>query len=302
MATDNSAAWAAAGEAASTAASVIATSNTNKKTKKWNEQMMQRQRDWALADWARNNEYNSPRAQMERLKEAGLNPNLVYGNGATTEAANIRSTDTPSWNPQAPDFKDAGRSLSTYQDVRLKKQQNDLMKQQIAIAERDAQLKALQASALELGIIEKRFDIDLKGELRPYNVSIRKKMVEQFDQNIMESLTRMSNATWQMNLNSQANERAWQENTRSQGKYVSDMSTAELQRDIMRMSMNKTTEEINQIRRVTDNLIKDGKMKDMMNRIQQQLGDTGITTSDPGYFKLIVAFLQQIKEGKIKMY
>lgn len=32
--------------------------------------------------WNMNNQYNSPAEQMKRLKEAGLNPNLVYGNGS----------------------------------------------------------------------------------------------------------------------------------------------------------------------------------------------------------------------------
>ena len=39
--------------------------------------------------WNRTNDYNSPLKQMERLKAGGLNPNLVYGNGATTTANNI---------------------------------------------------------------------------------------------------------------------------------------------------------------------------------------------------------------------
>ena len=37
--------------------------------------------------WNMNNAYNDPSAQMERLKQAGLNPNLVYGGGATTTAS-----------------------------------------------------------------------------------------------------------------------------------------------------------------------------------------------------------------------
>ena len=45
------------------------------------------------------NEYNSPKAQVERLKEAGLNPNLMYSNGADTglqsEVANPQVPDAP---------------------------------------------------------------------------------------------------------------------------------------------------------------------------------------------------------------
>ena len=29
--------------------------------------------------WERNNQYNSPQAQMDRLRKAGLNPGLAYG-------------------------------------------------------------------------------------------------------------------------------------------------------------------------------------------------------------------------------
>lgn len=42
-------------------------------------------------DWMLENQYNSPIMQMQRLKEAGLNPNLVYGNGATATGGNIQS-------------------------------------------------------------------------------------------------------------------------------------------------------------------------------------------------------------------
>ena len=53
------------------------------------------QRNWAKDDakmaferditgWMMNNAYNDPAAQMQRLKAAGLNPNLVYGNGSVT--------------------------------------------------------------------------------------------------------------------------------------------------------------------------------------------------------------------------
>lgn len=45
----------------------------------WNLNDYKRQRADALADWNRVNEYNSPIAQMTRYKEAGLNPNLIYG-------------------------------------------------------------------------------------------------------------------------------------------------------------------------------------------------------------------------------
>lgn len=37
------------------------------------------QNEWNLQQWNRENEYNSPLQQMKRFQEAGLNPNLIYG-------------------------------------------------------------------------------------------------------------------------------------------------------------------------------------------------------------------------------
>jgi hypothetical protein len=48
-------------------------------------------RQRALADQKALNLYNSPQQQMQRFKEAGLNPNLIYKQ--TNEGAAVRSTD-----------------------------------------------------------------------------------------------------------------------------------------------------------------------------------------------------------------
>jgi hypothetical protein len=50
-----------------------------------------RNRQNALADQKALNAYNSPLQQMQRFKEAGLNPNLIYKQ--TNEGAAVRSTD-----------------------------------------------------------------------------------------------------------------------------------------------------------------------------------------------------------------
>lgn len=47
-----------------------------------NEQLIKEQNQLNLQQWNRENLYNSPSEQMKRLKVAGLNPNLMYGNGA----------------------------------------------------------------------------------------------------------------------------------------------------------------------------------------------------------------------------
>lgn len=53
-------------------------------THKYNMQLAKYQYDKNMEAWHMQNEYNSPSSQMSRLKQAGLNPNLVYGNGTVT--------------------------------------------------------------------------------------------------------------------------------------------------------------------------------------------------------------------------
>lgn len=43
-----------------------------------------KQNEWNIQQWRRENDYNSPAAQMSRLKAAGLNPDMVYGEGGAT--------------------------------------------------------------------------------------------------------------------------------------------------------------------------------------------------------------------------
>jgi hypothetical protein len=64
---------------------------------------------------------------MARLKEAGLSPHLIYGGGANSISQPVRSTDTKSWSPQAPQF-DGGQVVSQYFGVQ--QQQNALKIQQ----------------------------------------------------------------------------------------------------------------------------------------------------------------------------
>lgn len=157
--------------------SAISQSVLNKKSRKWHEKMYDRQRADSLADWTMQNEYNSPAAQMQRLRNAGLNPNLVYGNGATTEAATVRASDTAgSWNPEAPRF-DLGQAaqsgLQSYFDIQIRQGQADLLKAQNTIAMEDVALKRAQTLATlantansNFDLKNKEYDYGFKSELR----------------------------------------------------------------------------------------------------------------------------------------
>lgn len=66
-----------------------------------NMKLAEYQADRNLELWNLNNEYNTPAKQMERYKAAGLNPNLIYGNGSSS--AGNSSSPAAGYNP--PDIK-----------------------------------------------------------------------------------------------------------------------------------------------------------------------------------------------------
>lgn len=82
-------------------------------------------REDAILFWQMQNEYNSPVEQMSRLRDAGLNPHLVYGNGATTTAGSISAPQAKMANLHAPQYGDALSSamqgLSSYYTLEQQK-------------------------------------------------------------------------------------------------------------------------------------------------------------------------------------
>ena len=107
---------------------------------KMNQQLADTEWQRNLDMWNRQNQYNSPLAQMQRFKEGGLNPNLMYGQGSAGNA-----TTMPRY--QAPEIK-VGRSpmnimntLGAYQDTQLKQAQIDNVKSQRANTDADTIVK-----------------------------------------------------------------------------------------------------------------------------------------------------------------
>lgn len=87
------------------ALSAYSTGKLNRRGERFADKMYHRQRADALSDWDMMNAYNDPSAQMQRLQDAGLNPNLVYGESATaTAAAPPRQSNTSQPQYKQPDF------------------------------------------------------------------------------------------------------------------------------------------------------------------------------------------------------
>ena len=95
----------------------------------------------ALEIMNRQNAYNSPAAQVSRLRAAGLNPNLLYGNGST--ATGNTDVSTPVYNPPSPSFRtdtnmNLANAFSQYQQIASWQAQEESYRAQAAVAKAQA--------------------------------------------------------------------------------------------------------------------------------------------------------------------
>lgn len=137
---------------------------TNEQNQQFAREMYERQRADNLSMWHTQNDYNSPQKQMQRLRESGLNPNLVYGNGSAVNTASPVANATPNV-PQrvAPRIgaaiSGATDSLAMFYDLQAKQASIDNMRVQNTVLKNEALLKSIRAE-------DDTFDLELKKELR----------------------------------------------------------------------------------------------------------------------------------------
>jgi hypothetical protein len=104
-----------------------------------------------LAMWQRNNNYNNPANQMKRLKSAGLNPHLVYGNGSVVGNT---SGQTPKYNAPKVDYNYKpvelpAQQLGQFTDTMLRAAQIDNVRANTQKTEAQTITEAYQAGLLK---------------------------------------------------------------------------------------------------------------------------------------------------------
>lgn len=90
-----------------------------RETNKANRELAQYQNEWNLAQWNRQNAYNTPAAQRARYEEAGINPYFALGNIQSGNAQSLLSADmanqqsgSEAYNMRAQGFQYLGSSIS----------------------------------------------------------------------------------------------------------------------------------------------------------------------------------------------
>lgn len=101
----------------------------NQKTREYNMMLARYQNQENLAQWNRQNQYNLPEKQMQRLRQAGLNPDLMYSNG--TVGNSMSSPEMTSGAPASPMDYSALGGMRTFGDVVTQTLNNEMQRAQI---------------------------------------------------------------------------------------------------------------------------------------------------------------------------
>ena len=119
-----------------------------KKQMEWNEKMQDKQNAWNLNMWNMQNEYNSYANQVERMREAGINP--MFQNAESSNATELTSADINPYQRATSNNLSLQNPVSAYLDAELKqaeianKQADTAYKGEITLTEEQRREKIKQ--------------------------------------------------------------------------------------------------------------------------------------------------------------
>lgn len=227
------------------AANMVMQGSMNKKQMQFSKDMYAQQRKDALADWTMQNEYNSPQSQMQRLRDANLNPNLVYGNGADAKAVGpVRQSSVESWKPTAPqlDINSLGNTMSQYADLKVKEATADNLKAQNSVILQDAILKAAQTASTVQGTEKSKFDLSQGQRLADISFEAAKAALRKTDADTVFTINQDERAAAQNSANlAEAAERIL--NSRSQ-RATNDVQRRQIQQQTINLKKDATLKQL----------------------------------------------------------
>lgn len=248
---------------------------------RFSKRMYERQFADNIAFWNMQNEYNSPQAQMQRFQAAGLNPNLIYGQGNAGNASPIQTPDVQPVQFRNPEFGNALKSaglgfMNAIYDLDIKQAQIDNLKAQNTVYLEDALLKAAQRKGTMTNEERTRFNLDLESELRPISADTRREQLRQL------------RTTTDIAIERNAREAAL--NASSIQEAAERMLTMREQRTVIPYQKRQMDAETARARETIRQMEKDGTLKDMDIELRKQ----GINPQDPMWARIVGRILSDL--------
>lgn len=264
---------------------IVQQGNMNKAARRFAIDTYNRQRRDALSDWTMQNEYNHPSSQMARLRQAGLNPHLVYGNGAVANSQDVRSSNQPSWNPQPPQFE--GNSVMSFYDVSIKEAQLDNLRAQNTVLANDALLKQAQSVATLTAADKTKVDTAIANVDLTYADILKQLQQNNSQADIWKKSTETDYIKQQTEASKQGMQLALSANERAEALKTASLQEAAARILSMRIANAKTEQERKNAEQQFQNL----KGEAMLKQMDIDLRRAGINPGDPGWFKALEKIL-----------
>lgn len=248
---------------------------------RYNKEMYDRQRKDSLADWHMQNQYNqeqnSPAAQMARYKEAGLNPNLIYGQQNMMPAAVVKPTETKGVQPRVSD-QNLPDVMAAYQGSRQMAENISNTKQQnlLLAAQTQKTIAEAKTAGANASVANKLAQLSLAAA----EVGILKTEVE-------------------IKSGAEANQRAWIMQPYDIAEKVARFIVLEEQgktekerRDLIK---NQSQETIKKIEQITEN-IKSSKAQRILMEYEIELNRMGVQKNDSMFWRLMAKMYDSVKD------
>lgn len=155
----------ALGSIAGAVAGGLFSANQAKKNRAFQERMYKKQVEDTINFWNMQNEYNLPSAQLQRLRDAGLNPMLMYGQGGVQNVA-TGSPDLPSAPHGAQASAGSFNTPLEFANLALVNAQTKLAESQAEKNTADAKLATSQTKDVEFDVMFKNLTKDLNLALK----------------------------------------------------------------------------------------------------------------------------------------
>lgn len=270
-----------AGAAFGGLANSLSTRSENKKSREFAREMYQRQYEDNLKFWQLQNEYNSPQNQVARFQAAGLNKNLIAGQGNPGNAGSVQTPDVQPAQFRSPEWGNAlsaagTTGINTIYDLEIKQAQAKKLEADTQVSQEDALLRKLQQFATIAGTDRTKAQTDwskfqLGQEMRLADISADTK----------RELLRQLKVGIDLAIN---------KDTREAALNASNVKEAAERMLSMRAQRGQTAAETARIRKAIDIMDKDGTLKD----IEIALRRKGINPNDPTWVRMLSMFMDDV--------
>lgn len=264
-----------------------------------------RQRKYQLADYERQkadarefwditNRYNSPEEQMNRLRQAGLNPNLVYGKGAdvTAQALSGPSMDNAPRQQFRLDPNMIAQGKLMNQQLNFQKTQTDNVLADTANKEVEKALKQaqinqtnVQTANIAQNTATSQFQLEQSKLLKD---SVLERALLENEAIKVQNVVKLGELELARIKSDSDKARAIQDIAESKQRIL----TAQLQNSTLPLQQEKLRNEIKQI----ENILNLQNLDNAIKKIELDLRKQGIQPNDPWYFRKVWEGLQSGKE------